>query len=200
MASLGFAQQVDTIRTTFKQDSLGTLSKQDTLIRPDSIHFKKGGKVYTIESYRKRFDPRKAILFSAVLPGMGQVYNKKYWKVPLVYGGFGFITYYVIAYNNLYEKYKNELFFMLENPSNTTSPSGYTQDQLRNIIDTARRQRDFFIVLDGMWYLLQLVDAHVDAHLKEFKVNPELNVMVEPAIESNYLTGRTNGLSLKLRF
>jgi len=166
----------------------------------DSLIIRKGGKVITAESYAKRFQPRKAILYAAVLPGMGQAYNKKYWKMPIVYGGFLVLTSFAISYNNLYEKYKNELFYMLDDPSITTSPSGYTKEQLRSVIDTYRRQRDYFIILDGFMYILQLVDAHVDAHLKEFDLNPQLKVTLQPSVQQNYLTGRTSGISLTLKF
>src|SRR5205809_2292259 len=128
-------------------------ARQDTLPAPppDSVLIKKNGKVITVESYAKRYQPRKALLYAAVLPGMGQIYNKKYWKVPLVYGGFAFITSVAVVYNQRYEKYKNELFYVLENPG-STSPSKYTEEQLRTLTDAYRRQRDFFIILDAFWY------------------------------------------------
>jgi hypothetical protein len=176
-------------------------ARQDTLPAPppDSVLINKNGKVLTVESYAKRYQPRKALLYAAVLPGMGQIYNKKYWKVPLVYGGFAFITSVAVIYNQRYEKYKNELFYVLENPS-STSPSGYTEEQLRTLTDAYRRQRDFFIILDAFWYILQMVDAHVDAHLKEFDLNPQLKVSLAPSVQQNYLSGRSTGLSLTLKF
>ncbi len=167
----------------------------DTLPRTNQ-----GSKVITIETYSKQFDPRKAILYAAVFPGSGQVYNKKYWKVPLVYGGIwvGYVA--IKSYQTQYVKYKNQLFIMLNDPTLTKSPLGYTQDQLRSVINTARRQRDFFCAITGLWYVLQMVDALVDAHLKEFDLNPKLQVRLEPSMDSNPYIGRSTGLSLKLRF
>jgi hypothetical protein len=175
-------------------------ARQDTLPAPppDSVQIKKNGKVITVESYAKRYQPRKALLYAAVLPGMGQIYNKKYWKVPLVYGGFAFITWAAVYYNNKYEQYKNDLFYVLENPGSTVG--GYTEAQLRSITSAYRRQRDFFIILDGFWYILQMIDAHVDAHLKEFDLNPQLKVSLSPSTQQNYLTGRTTGFSLTFKF
>lgn len=157
-----------------------------------------------ISSYKERFSPRKAILYAAVLPGLGQVYNKKYWKLPLVYGGFYAIGYYMDRYNDIYTEYKGYLFYNLEHGlrgENDENPEiELTTGQLRRIVDKARRERDFMIILLGGMYLLQMVDAHVDAHLKEFDVNPRLQVRLEPAVDYNAWTGRTTGIALVVRF
>lgn len=150
-------------------------------------------------AYSARFDPRKALLYSAVLPGLGQIYNKKYWKLPLVYGGIIGFGYGINFYQKGYLKYKEELFDILDTDA-TYSASGFTEDQLRTIVDRYRRERDFFIILMAGMYILQIVDAHVDAHLKEFDINPNLHVRVQPTWESDLMTGRTAGLSLKFRF
>jgi hypothetical protein len=150
-------------------------------------------------AYAARFDPRKALLYAAVLPGLGQIYNKKYWKLPLVYGGMIGFGYGINFYQEGYVKYKEELFDLLDSDSNL-SASGFTEDQLRTIVDRYRRERDFFIILMAGMYLLQIVDAHVDAHLKEFDINPNLHVRVQPTWETDVMTGRTAGLSLKFRF
>lgn len=167
---------------------------------PDSLQTYKGKRVITLESYTKRFDPRKALLYSAVFPGAGQAYNKKYWKLPIVYGGFYLGIKVINEYQTLYAKYKNELFIILNEPTIKKSASGYTEDQLRNLINTYRRQRDYFTALTALWYILQMVDAHVDTHLKEFDLNPQLQVRLEPSIQNNPLTGKSTGLSLTLRF
>lgn len=153
-----------------------------------------------LKSYATRYDPRKALLFAAVLPGLGQIYNKKYWKLPLVYGGFIGFGYGVNFYQKGYTKYRKELFSVLENPTIQFSASGFTKDQLRTIVNRYRRERDFMIILMAGMYLLQIVDAHVDAHLKEFDLNPNLHVRIQPTWESDLMTGRTAGVSLKFRF
>lgn len=186
-ATPAFAQEVETGPDT------------TALQTRDSIQLKKNGKIITIASYAKRYQPRKALLYAAVLPGAGQIYNKKYWKVPLVYGGFAIITGVAMYYNNLYTTYKGMLY-SLNNSGSTTTPEGYTKDQLTSAIDQARRERDFFVIMDGMWYLLQMVDAHVDAHLKEFDLNPQLKVTLSPTTQQNALTGSLTGFSLTLKF
>jgi hypothetical protein len=152
-----------------------------------------------MSNYASRFDPQRALLLAAVLPGSGQVYNKKYWKVPLVYGGFAFFGFYINSYNKSYSRYKVELFDVL-NTNSRTSPSGFTEGQLRSVIDRYRRERDFFIILGGLWYLLQITDAHVDSHLKEFDVNPNLKVRLEPKLSNDAWTGTQGGLALTFRF
>ncbi|HEX7014345.1 MAG TPA: DUF5683 domain-containing protein [Cyclobacteriaceae bacterium] len=152
-----------------------------------------------IESYARRFNPTRASFMAAVLPGLGQVYNKKYWKLPLVYGGFAAIGYGLNFYQNLYEDYKEQLFYILEHDA-SQSLKGYTEDQLRPAIEQARHERDFMIILMAGMYILQIIDAHVDAHLKEFDVNPNLQVRMQPMIRSDLLVGRQAGLSVTLRF
>jgi hypothetical protein len=152
-----------------------------------------------INSYAKRFDPRKALLYAAVFPGSGQIYNKKYWKVPIVYGGFFGGIYLVSFYQEQHVQYRKELFELLNDPT-ATNPNGFSEDQLRSLVDKARRERDYFLVLTGLWYILQMVDAHVDAHLKEFDLNPKLKVSLEPHMERNVMFGRSNGMRLIIKF
>ena len=152
-----------------------------------------------IQSYAQRFNPTRASFLAAVLPGMGQIYNKKYWMLPLVYGGFAAIGYGLNFYQDLYKDYKGQLFYILENDTNQ-SREGFTEDQLRPAIDQARHERDFMIILMAGMYILQIIDAHVDAHLKEFDVNPNLQVRMQPMIRSDLLVGRQAGFSLTLRF
>lgn len=158
----------------------------------------------TIASYANRYDPRKALLFAAVLPGLGQVYNKKYWKLPLVYGGIGATAYAINFYQDGYRLYRRELFYNLDNnlaqDTQVNPNTGYTTSQLRTIVDRYRRERDFMIIVMMGVYILQMVDAHVDAHLKEFDLNPNLQVRVEPSFTNELLTGRMGGFSVKFRF
>jgi hypothetical protein len=157
-----------------------------------------------IQSYAKRYNPRKSLLYAAVLPGLGQIYNKKYWKLPLVYGGFYLIGNGIRYYNDIYTEYKGYLFENLENngaaDSYRKTNGDLTTGQLRRIVDRARRERDLMVVLMAGMYLLQMVDAHVDTHLKEFDLNPNLRVSIEPTLQQDALTGRQRGMSVIFRF
>jgi|APTNR8051073442_1049403.scaffolds.fasta_scaffold02984_4 hypothetical protein len=184
------------------QFSVAQETKGDTIIsktQTDTATLT-GQRIEQIESYASRFDPRKALLLSAIMPGAGQLYNKKYWKMPLVYGGFAVTTVVVVFWDNSNRKYRNELFGVLNDGGTGLSPSGLNADQLRRAIDISRRQRDFFILMSGVWYILQMVDAHVDAHLKEFQLNPKLQVKWEPHLENNLMLGRQAGFTLSVRF
>lgn len=180
-ASLACAQEADSIQVL--QPTEETAAK-DTIL---------------IQSYATRYNPAKASLYAAVLPGLGQVYNKKYWKLPLVYGGMAAVGYGLNFYQGLYIDYKEQLFEILTTGQNSKNPN-VTEDILRPAIDKARRERDFMIILMAGVYILQIVDAHVDAHLKEFDVNPNLQVKVRPSFKSDMLTGNTAGVSLTFTF
>ncbi len=104
-----------------------------------------------------------------------------------------------VVYNNFYFKYRAELISVVADPTFPTT-YGYTEAQLRTVVDTYRRQRDYFIVLGGFLYVLQFVDAHVDAHLKEFDLNPQLKLSWEPSVQQSPLIGSITGVALTLKF
>ena len=179
------------------QDSLSVDHQSDSLIveSQDTV---------LLKTYASRYNPRKALLYAAVVPGLGQIYNKKYWKLPLVYGGFIALGYAINFYQTGYIKYKNELFINLnlgyDGDSDIRPGDTHTTSTYRNVVDQYRRQRDFMIVITGGVYILQMVDALVDAHLKEFDLNPSLKVTWQPSVEQNALIGRTSGVTFLLKF
>jgi hypothetical protein len=186
----------------FSVSAFQALSQNPVTITRDTI-FLEAEDTLMIKSYAKRYNPRKALLYAAVAPGLGQVYNKKYWKLPLVYGGFYLIGKNISDINKLYVEYKNYLFYNIENNYGDTTPNPViklTTPQLRRFVDKARRERDLWVIVMGGMYLLQMVDAHVDAHLKEFDLNPNLKVKVEPSITNDAWVGRQTGMSLTFRF
>jgi hypothetical protein len=128
-------------------------------------------------------DPGKAALFSAVLPGLGQVYNKSYWKVPIIYGaavGLG----YAIKYNNTYyQQFREDLLLAHNGQDVVNFPQvGNNKERLGYYTDYYRRNRDLLYILGGVLYLLNIVDAHVDAHLQEFKMFDNMNMSVQPTM------------------
>ena len=212
--------------------SLPSLAQQDTTLRvpglrdDDSVFVTKKGKVITIEAFAARYDPRRAILLAAILPGSGQIYNKKYWKVPLVVGGFVGIGVAINFNQSNYLKYRRAVFSLLSEPANpvivdpvnqTTALGNklvgttlyYPVDNLgravtieraRQAVNQYRRDRDFSLIMCFLFYMMQMVDAHVDAHLKEFDLNPQLKVSLEPTVNQNAFVGRSTGLGLTFKF
>ena len=157
--------------------------------------------VEEIETYADKFVPRKATLYAAILPGLGQIYNKKYWKLPIVYGGLIALGATAAFYDREHDFFREELFSLLQDDT-FVPPSGANEEQLRSRVDDARRERDFYLIMTGVFYLLQILDAHIDAHLKEFDLNPELKVSVDPLLEPNRFARKTinTGLTFKLTF
>jgi hypothetical protein len=134
--------------------------------------------------------PRKATIYSAVLPGLGQIYNRKYWKVPLVYGGFVTFGYFINFNNDLYIKYKQAYSDIIDNDPTTNSfkdlkvnpiffePDKISQltERLRIAKDGSRRNRDLVVISTAVFYALNIIDASVDAHFFKFDISDDLTI------------------------
>lgn len=153
-----------------------------------------------IDTYADRFVPRRASLYAAIVPGLGQIYNKKYWKLPIVYGGFIALGFTIDFWQDQNKVHRQELFDLLDSDPSGTSPRGLNVDRLRTLERETRRDRDYFIILTGLFYLLTIADAHIDAHLKEFDLNPQLKVSIEPMLEQPQFADYNAGISLKFKF
>lgn len=149
--------------------------------------------------------PRKATLLSTFLPGAGQFYNKKYWKMPIIYAGMGALIYSIDYYQgeaSLYEKAYN---YSIDNDTNTkasTLRNGFANlsaQAFKQERDQMRNNRDFSILLLVGVYALQIIDANVDAHLKEFDVGDDLSMRIQPKFNYNPFTNSfNNGVSLSV--
>lgn len=139
--------------------------------------------------------PRRATIYSAVLPGLGQIYNRKYWKVPLVYGGFATLGYFINFNNEQYTTYRQAYSDIIDNDPNTTSYmklnvnpslllperiSNFTE-QLRSAKDYWRRNRDLVVIGTVVFYALNVIDASVDANFFNFDISDELTINWVPA-------------------
>ena len=126
-------------------------------------------------------DPRKAGWKSAILPGWGQYYNRKYWKIPVVWGAIGTGVGFIIWNNNQYVRYKNAFNAQLNGlPHEFSDISGVDLlTALGNAQDRRRRQRDYAIAITLGVYILNIVDAIVDAHLYEGRKDPDLAILIK---------------------
>jgi hypothetical protein len=125
--------------------------------------------------------PRKASLLSVILPGLGQAYNRKYWKIPLIYAGLG-TSLYLIKFNNDYFQDYRKGYISLLNRDTISDPfkGQYTTDQLLNAKEYYRRNRDLSAIVAAGIYVLNIIDATVDAHLFYFDVSDDLALRVQP--------------------
>lgn len=151
----------------------------------------------TIEIPKKQFipDPGRALWLSAVFPGAGQIYNRKYWKLPIFYGGFLGCTYALLWNQQMYMDYSQAYLDIMDDNPNTNShlemlPPRYDitgkEERFKTIFKNKknyyRRYRDLSAFCFVGVYLLSIVDAYVDAHLSIFDISPDLSLQVQPAI------------------
>lgn len=152
--------------------------------------------------------PTKALWLSLVLPGAGQIYNRKYWKLPIIYGGFLGCAYALTWNQMMYRDYSQAYLDIMDDDPNTKSyldmlPPRYDitgrEDQFKKIFkrkkDFYRRYRDLSAFCFIGVYLLSVVDAYVDAQLSEFDISPDLSMKVEPAVigTPKLMGGTTSG-------
>jgi len=149
-----------------------------------------------------KLNPTRAGLYSAVLPGLGQFYNKKYWKIPIVWGAVGAGVGIAVWNDNQYKKYREYYIAKLNGTPNEFVDSHPFLDKraLGNAQDRAKRQRDYAIAITGLIYILNIVDAVVDAHLYESRHDPDL-VFKPSVIQDQYgYSAPKTGFSLSYRF
>ena len=171
----------------------------------------------------KPHSPHKASLYSAVLPGLGQAYNKKYWKIPILYAGFAGIIYAIDFNSSNYSKYRRGYRdYLLQDPNNTSyekiiqkqinsgrltladvEPGGQYADwfetTLENGKDYYERWRNLSYVGFALVYIINIVDATVDAHFKTFDVSDDLSMRIDPVVQPG-IGGNSVGLQLRLTF
>ena len=181
-----FAQQKGTIKPSQTSDSV--LEKQDKIYSGTASQRERD----SIEK-KHRDNYRRATIYSAILPGAGQVYNKKYWKVPIVYTAIGIPAYAYFYNKSWYEKCQYALVVTINWPSTPDSvaavapplmPFVTSGDQAGIITnrDNFRKNQDYSVLFFLLFYALNIVDATVDAHLKDFNVSSDLSFQIKPVI------------------
>ncbi len=149
----------------------------------------------------RKFSPTKAGLYSAVLPGLGQFYNRKYWKIPIVWGAVGTGIGIAVWNDNQYKRYRNAFVAELNGlPHEFSGIRGVDKTVLGNAQDRSKRQRDYAIGITGLIYILNIVDAVVDAHLYEGRKDPDL--ALTPAVIHDRFSNfeSKGGLALTFKF
>ena len=200
--SFCFSQEEQETLPKKETDSLQATLNQHAIIIQDSVSFKKSKKEFN------PLAPSKAAFYSAILPGMGQIYNKRYWKAPIAWGLIGGSIYMYTFNNDNYQRFRtafksrqagftDDEFYDLNNgiiPSLDNDDLEYQQERFQS-------DRDLWLVVAIGMYALNIVDANVDAHLKQFNIDDDLSIDFEPYFDFNQITNSPNyGMALIIKF
>lgn len=160
--NVSFAQsyKISDGESSFKSLELKEIFLKDSTVKKDT-------NTYT---FRMTRSPMRAVLYSAILPGLGQFYNKSYWKIPIIFAVEGYFVYEIVNNNNKYLDYR----VAYENSQTPVSPGG--DQRLLLLREFYRDQRDQFYLYAGLTYLINIVDAYVDAHLFDFDVSDKIQL------------------------
>ena len=213
--------QIDSIKNQLPKDTVARLydkkiDKIEVVLVPDSLKPK---------AFKP--DPLKAVWMGVIIPGYGQILNKKYWKLPIVYGAFLGCAYAITWNSGRYQSYKNAYFDILRYSSDKSYraivdknhsavsfyqilPKGYDINVnyggiegytpiLKTAMDGSRRYRDLSVIITIACYALSIVDAYVDAQLYDFDISPDLSMHIQPALMVNkYGVNNTFGLQCSI--
>lgn len=194
------------------------LAQTDGLLT-DSIDLVVTGEKIEPEKTTRFYIPKKAAMFSAAFPGLGQAYNRKYWKIPILYAGIAATGYGIWWNDSFYTQYRNAYIDIRDSDPKSERylevlPPGYDFDeqsadwkrwfesQLLKKKDSYRRDRDLLVIVMAGVYILNIIDANVDAHLSDFDISNDLSLNVAPMLPGSF-AGSLNtgyGVSLRLNF
>lgn len=184
MATSFFAQTTDSL----------SVKKEQILLVKDTLAFK--------EPYDP-LAPQRAAFYSAVIPGLGQAYNKKYWKIPIIYAGMAAGVYFYLNNDKDYDRFRNAYKRRLAGFTDdefygTGSEPTISTDRLIDAQKNAQKNKDVSIIVSLAFYLINIVDANVDSHLKQYNMSEDLSL--QPKLDLNPINAQANyGLSLTYR-
>lgn len=182
--------------------ALSFSQKADTLAIKDESLFIIQDSLAPIQEYDP-LAPQRAAFYSAVLPGLGQAYNKRYWKIPIIYAGMATGVYFYLQNDQDYDRFRDAYKRRL---------AGFTDDEFygdgedpiisnQRLIDaqkTAQKNKDISIIVSLAFYLLNIIDANVDSHFRQFNVSNDLSL--KPKLNFNPVNAQSNyGLSFTYR-
>ncbi len=210
--------QVSDSTSVVMQNGKGRTGKQDSVITKTGTLIEMTSDKFFAPSHIFSPSPRKAVIYSAILPGLGQIYNRKYWKLPIVYGAYAGLTYAITWNNGYYRDYLGAYQDIMDDDPATNrwhDMLPYGQDPetvdtqwftgvLQQRKDHYRYYRDLSIIATVGVYLIFIIDAYVDAQLFDFDMSPDLSMRVAPVLirgEKGLNLGSTSyGLQLSFNF
>ena len=189
----------------------------DSEQQADSLKDRMASEGIQFETIEKRpinpLAPSRAAFYSAVLPGLGQAYNKRYWKVPLVWGAIGTGVAVYIYNDNLYDRFRtafkrrragftdDEFFDLNKTDDFTPTNPDLSEQALQDAQERYQRDRDLSLLITIALYALNIIDANVDAHLKQYNVDEDLSMKIQPYLDYHPITSDPNyGLAVSIRF
>lgn len=148
----------------------------------DSLDFQESDELIIPLDSSEMHSVSRATWLSTFLPGAGQAYNGKYWKMPIIYGGIGYCGYLAYENHQLYRRYFDAFFQRIDSTQTDQYVGVYNERQLIELQNIYRDYRDLSIIVGALIWALNVVDAHVDAHLYYYNVNDNLSFKVEPTL------------------
>ena len=208
---------MDSTRVAAPQPAVEKEPAQERDRAADSLKTELNRKGISVENVERRpinpLAPSKAAFYSAVLPGLGQIYNRRYWKAPIVWGAIGAGVYLYIYNDDLYDRFRTAF---------KRRRAGFTDDEfwdltpeddifpetpaiadagLQDAQERYQRDRDLAMLVTIVLYALNIVDANVDAHLKQYNVDENLSLNVQPYLELTPISNEPNyGLAMRIKF
>lgn len=193
---------------------------KETTLDSTQINFKEEGIIIVDPIVAKKnkinpLAPSKAAFYSAILPGLGQIYNKDYWKVPLVYAAIGAGIYAYDFNNQQYNRvrtafkrrqagFTDDEFFdrpPFADPSNPVTTPEFSTAALQDAQERFQRDRDLMLLVTIGLYALNIIEANVDSHLNQFNIDDDLSLDFQPYIDFNEVTASPNyGMALIIKF
>lgn len=213
LSIIAFAITINSNASTVQNDSIYLIESVDTLQFVQEVD--------SVETYAStstfKPDAQKAVWLATIVPGLGQIYNRQYWKLPIIYGGTLALAYGITWNDRMYVDYRKGYVDLMDKNPNTNYfeyllPPGVTLDStnkdyytkvIKNKLDNYRRNRDLCIITTAVLYLLSIIDAYVDAQLFDYDISPDLSLQVTPTViapSSSYEQESSVGLSCKLKF
>jgi hypothetical protein len=151
-----------------------------------------------------KVDPAKSAILSAVLPGLGQAYNGQVFKVPFIYGGFMIFAHLIRNNNEIYHSFRNSYIAELDDRPDTENrfemvlPGRFSESSLKQYEDRFHRNRDYLALIATAFYLINVADAYISGHLREFEINESFSAKITPSIQFSPERTPIGGFTLKV--
>ncbi len=193
--------------SAFKKMPRNTQSGKAVVVTPDSnVNGLQVTADTVVVATTPEHSPTKAMWMSAVLPGLGQVYNKQAWKIPIIYAGAAGVTYFAITNYRNREMFKNELINRQNGNTDALMEryANYPDANIYSIYQSYNRNFQLSLIIGGVFYALNIIDAYVYGHLFDFEINEDISLHLRPNVDmfdfGNGFSSPSTGLTVQIKF